>query len=126
MRLENLALEAPRMESDKVYQLVDLAYVSPASLYGSGDVQLGGGKCIPRFNSGVGTSGYFTALKDDAATPDLSIKTSTSSLVGSMEGRFQLDKNNIEYRDSKGWMGGLYGLQNGEMNYLKKLRDKDL
>ena len=62
MRLENLALEAPRVESDKVYQLVDLAYMSPTGLYGSGDVQLGGGKCIPRFNSDKDLNGEFKPI----------------------------------------------------------------
>jgi len=38
MKLENLALEMPKLKGEvKVYQLVDLAYMSPAGLYGSGD-----------------------------------------------------------------------------------------
>ena len=60
MKLENLALEMPKLKGEvKVYQLVDLAYMSPAGLYGSGDVQLGVGKCIPRFNSDKDLNGEF-------------------------------------------------------------------
>jgi len=55
MKLENLALEMPKLKGEvKVYQLVDLAYMSPAGLYGSGDVKITGNKIvIPLSNLGI-------------------------------------------------------------------------
>jgi len=63
MKLENLALNFPKSKSEeKVYQLSDLDYLTASPFYGSGDVQLGGGKCIPRFNSDKEEDGSFKPL----------------------------------------------------------------
>jgi len=67
MKLEKISLDFSRVKN-KVYDLTDLTYLT---FYGSGDVQLGGGKCLPRFNSDKDSEGIFKPVYSGLSYIDL-------------------------------------------------------
>lgn len=127
--LEQIAYEVSRVSEirEQVYQVGDLEELSAGALYTGHLPKMGpGGFGLPSVRvSDVGTSGYFTTIRDGAAEPDMVFKTPELLITATKEGR-SLGKNSIQYADSKGWMGSIELLNIPEISYLKSLKDKDL
>ncbi len=105
MKLENLTLESSKVSGKKVYQLIDLAYMSPAGLYGSGD--------------SCGGSFFKVHLPEsNAVDKGLKVFTPEATLVYNEYQRVK-GKSGIDYFNPDGSLAGrITGLNKSELDYL--------